>query len=169
MTSKPGPEQCTKAALTMTLLHLGNGAAAAFSCQSQEQPAGGGQNVTLQKRSAGFPVRPLSGGSSQHHPALLTPTACRMSLLQPQSAAQSCCITWQTSPSFYCLPGVCSAPMGAVALHWESTGSHRHRRVAQDAPEQSQPWESFQIKVFSSRLSDTVFQCKKTVRKSNPS
>lgn len=78
----------------------------------------GGQNMALQKRSPGIPAHEqlrihrqdpgAEGGSSQHHP-LLPPTACRMSLLQTQRGAQSCCIPCQTSPSFHGLPGVFSS------------------------------------------------------------
>lgn len=87
--------------------------------------------------------------------------------------AQSCCITWQTSPSFYCLLAVHSSQDrshgscgSALGEHWEPKA---RMGLAQDTPEQSHSWEGFQIEVPSFRLRDTVFQSKNPGRKSNPS
>lgn len=139
-TSKPGPEQCTEA---MTLLHLGNGAAAAvFSCKSQEKPAGGAEYGPPKKisripcqRGLRIPSQTpgAEGGSSRHHHSTLpTSTVCRVMLLrtlrvEPRAAAAP----GKHHPAFIASL-VCSAlrtdPMAAVALHWESTGSRRHGR-----------------------------------------
>lgn len=93
--------------------------------------------------------------------------------LDAESGAQSCCITWQTSPSFYCLLGVLSSRDrshgscgSALGEHWEPQA---RTGLAQDTPEQSHSWEGFQIEVPSFRLRDTVFQSKNPGRKSNPS
>lgn len=103
--------------------------------------------MALRKISPGFPAREQlrihrqaqeQRGIMASPSTPLTPTACRMSLLQTQSGAQSCCITWQTSLSSYCLPGVFSSQDRSRGSSGSGLGEHWEPQawtgLAQDSP-----------------------------------
>lgn len=118
----------------MTLLHLGNGAAAVSSCKSQEKPARGRTCPFKKHLQDSLPVssedtqpgpRSREGFSQHQHSTLLTPTG--LILLQALRAEQSCCITGKHHPDLR-IPW-------QLGSDWEGTGSHSHGlRTLQNNP-----------------------------------
>lgn len=138
MTSKPGPEQCTKAAsITDSCCSWGRELQQCFHAKAKKnQP--GGQNMALQKRSPGFPgseelrIHSQAPGAEEDPHGITTAHS-----FHPQhdpspdseSGARAAASPGKHHPAFVASL-VCSAlrtdPMGAVAPDWESTGSHSH-------------------------------------------